>query len=97
MDRRFTAAAGRRHALLADSTWRGPFAFVVLADPQLGLYKKDTEWALWVSSDLSHSDTPSSAAPFPLPLSLSLATPTSYSLICGCWWCSRCGAGQWRT
>ena len=41
---RFRSAQQRSHCELEDRTWRGPFHFVVLADPQFGLLHRDKSW-----------------------------------------------------
>lgn len=62
---RFTAAQGRQHAQLDDKQWSGPFFFMVLADPQLGLLHKDEKWteygSLWFYSHGAHVAKPTLA------------------------------------
>jgi hypothetical protein len=43
-DLKFHAAQGRQHAQLHDDDPFEPHFFIVLADPQLGLFKQNESW-----------------------------------------------------
>jgi hypothetical protein len=71
------SATGQRHHALTDPTWQGPFHFVVLADPQLGLYHKARKADPIIPSNSSPMpliDDPMPLIDDPIP-SISLSPP----------------------